>query len=269
MDKIVVEGGATLRGSVEAGGAKNAALPLVFASLLTDERCYLSNVPDVADIHTAVGLLESMGATVERPKPGELVLDTSGVNHWAAPYELVRRMRASFVTLGPLLARFGRAEVSTPGGCAIGSRPVDLHMEALRRLGAKIELEHGNVEAHAERGLRGGHVILAMPSVGATENVMMAASRAVGTTRIENAAREPEIVDLAEALIKMGAQIEGAGSSIIEIQGVDRLGGFTHSVLPDRIVAGTFAIAAAMTGGDVTITDARATDLEALIEKLE
>lgn len=269
MDKIVVEGGATLSGSVEAGGAKNAALPLVFASLLTDEPCRLTNVPDVADIRTAVRLLESMGASVEKPAPGELILNTSGVTHWQAPYDLVRRMRASFVTLGPLLARFGRAEVSTPGGCAIGSRPVDLHVQALRRLGARIELEHGNVAAQVDRGLRGGHVILAMPSVGATENVMMAASRADGTTRIENAAREPEIVDLADALRNMGAKIRGDGSSVIEVEGVQRLGGFEHSVLPDRIVAGTFAIAAAMTGGDVTITDARPADLVALIEKLE
>ncbi len=268
MDKIVVEGGATLRGSVEAGGAKNAALPLVFASLLTDEPCRLTGVPDVADIRTAVRLLESMGATVARPAPGELILDTSGVSHWAAPYELVRRMRASFVTLGPLLARFGRAEVSTPGGCAIGSRPVDLHVQAMRRLGARIELEHGNVEARVDRGLVGGHIILAMPSVGATENAMMAASRARGTTRIENAAREPEIVDLADALIGMGARIQGAGSSVIEIEGVERLGGYDHKVLADRIVAGTFAIAAAMTGGDVTVTDARPEHLEALVEAL-
>ncbi len=225
-------------------------------------------VPDVADIHTTLRLLESLGARVEQPAPGEILVDASGVHEWHAPYDLVRRMRASFLALGPLLARFGRARVATPGGCAIGSRPVDLHVQALVRLGAKMHLEHGDVEARAER-LVGGHVILAMPSVGATENLLMAASLARGTTRIENAAREPEIVDLAEALSKMGAAIDGAGSSIIEVTGRDRLGGFDHEVVADRIVAGTWLIAGAIAGGDVHVPDARAEHLEALLEVLD
>jgi len=267
MDKLVLEGPSRLEGEVDAGGAKNAALPLLFACLLTDEPCHLTNVPDVADIRTTVNLLESLGATIQRPAPGELVVQCGAIEGFEAPYELVRRMRASFLTLGPLLARFGSAHVSRPGGCAIGSRPVDIHLEGMRRLGAKVELWGGYADAKAKR-LRGGHVIFTMPSVGATENVMMAAALADGTTRIENAAREPEIVDLADALVKMGARIRGAGSSVIEIDGVKKLGGMTHAVIPDRIVAGTFLIGAAMTGGDVYVRGARADHLESLIELL-
>jgi len=267
MDKLVLEGPSRLEGEVDAGGAKNAALPLLFACLLTDQPCHLTNVPDVADIRTTVTLLESLGARVERPAPGEIVVECGGIEGFEAPYELVRRMRASFLTLGPLLARFGRAHVSRPGGCAIGSRPVDIHLEGMKRLGARLELEGGYADAQAKR-LRGGHVIFSMPSVGATENVLMAASLADGSTRIENAAREPEIVDLADALVKMGAKIRGAGSSVIEVEGVERLGGMTHAVIPDRIVAGTFLIGAAMTGGDVYVRGARADHLESLLEAL-
>jgi UDP-N-acetylglucosamine 1-carboxyvinyltransferase len=267
MDKLVLEGPSRLEGEVDAGGAKNAALPLLFACLLTEEACHLTNVPDVADIRTTVNLLESLGARVERPAPGEIVVECRGIEGFEAPYELVRRMRASFLTLGPLLARFGRAHVSRPGGCAIGSRPVDIHLDGMKRLGASVKLEGGYADAKA-RKLRGGHVIFSMPSVGATENVLMAASLAEGSTRIENAAREPEIVDLADALGKMGAKIRGAGSSVIEVEGVPRLGGMNHAVIPDRIVAGTFLVGAAMTTGDVYVRGARADHLESLLEAL-
>lgn len=267
MDKLVIEGPSRLEGEVEAGGAKNAALPLLFACLLTDQPCRLTNVPDVADIRTTLRLLESLGATVERPSPNEIVVQCAGIEGFEAPYDLVRRMRASFLTLGPLLARFGRAHVSRPGGCAIGSRPVDIHLEGMKALGAHLKIEGGYADASAKR-LKGGHVIFAMPSVGATENVLMAASLAGGSTRIENAAREPEIVDLADALVKMGARIRGAGSSVIEVEGVEKLGGMTHAVIPDRIVAGTFLIGAAMTRGDVYVRGARADHLESLLEAL-
>ncbi len=268
MDKIVVTGGRRLTGDVRAGGAKNSALPLMFACLLTDEPCRLSGVPDVADIRTAVRLLEKLGARVESPAAGEFLIDCSAVDQWEAPYELVRTMRASFLVLGPLLARFGRARVSAPGGCAIGSRPVDMHIAAISRLGAEIVQDHGYVEALSD-GLRGGHVILPMPSVGATENALMAASLAAGATRIENAAREPEIVDLAEALAGMGAQISGAGSSLIEIEGVGRLTGMNREVVADRIVAGTYLIAGAISGGDVLVEGARSEHLGSLLEALE
>ncbi len=267
MYKLVIEGASRLEGEVEAGGAKNAALPLLFACLLTDEPCRLTNVPDVADIETTLRLLESLGARIEKPARGELIIDPSAVGSFEAPYDLVRRMRASFLTLGPLLARFGRAHVSRPGGCAIGSRPVDIHLEGMKRLGARIQLEGGYADASA-RKLEGGHVIFSMPSVGATENVMMAASLAKGSTRLENAAREPEIVDLAGALIKMGAKIRGAGSSVIEIDGVERLRGMDHAVIADRIVAGTFLIGAALTRGDVFVRGARAEHLESLLDAL-
>jgi len=267
MDKLVIEGPCRLEGEVDAGGAKNAALPLLFACLLTEEPCHLTNVPDVADIRTTVNLLESLGAKVERPAPNEIVVDCKDIGSVEAPYDLVRRMRASFLTLGPLLARFGHAHVSRPGGCAIGSRPVDIHLEGMKGLGARVKLEGGYADATAKK-LRGGHIIFSMPSVGATENVLMAAALAEGTTRLENAAREPEIVDLAEALVKMGATIRGAGTSVIEIDGVPRLGGMKHAVVADRIVAGTFLIGAAMTCGDVYVRGARAEHLESLLEAL-
>ncbi|RMF23265.1 MAG: UDP-N-acetylglucosamine 1-carboxyvinyltransferase [Deltaproteobacteria bacterium] len=268
MDKIVIEGGARLAGEVSASGAKNAALPLIFSGLLSDEPLVLEGVPDVADIRTACRLLERLGARVESPGTGRLVLDCAGVAEQEAPYDLVRTMRASFLVLGPLLARFGRARVSQPGGCAIGTRPIDIHLAALARLGARIERDGGYVEARASE-LRGSHCILSLPSVGATENLLMAASLARGLTRIENAAREPEIVDLARALQARGARIEGAGTSVIEVEGVERLSGGEHRVIPDRIEAGTYLIAAAMTGGDVLVRGARAEHLGVLIEKLE
>ena len=267
MDKIVIEGGRRLVGEVRVSGAKNSALPLIFASLLTDRPCRLRSVPDVADIRSATALLESLGAKIERPAPGELVIDCARVGGTAADYELVRRMRASFLVLGPLLARFGRAHVSQPGGCAIGARPVGIHIAGMKRLGARIDQQGGYVDASAER-LSGGHVIMELPSVGATENVMMAAALASGPSRIENAAREPEIVDLADVLVKMGARIRGAGTSIIEIEGVAKLGGVDHEVIPDRIEAGTYLVGAAMTRGEVFVRGARTDDLGALLEAL-
>jgi UDP-N-acetylglucosamine 1-carboxyvinyltransferase len=268
MDKIVIEGGKPLEGSVSASGAKNAALPLLFSALLTDQPCRLRGVPDVADIRTACTLLESMGTRIERPRPGEIVLDCSRVRACEAPYDLVRKMRASFLVLGPLLTRFGQARVSQPGGCAIGTRPVDQHVAGMQRLGARIKHEHGYVEANAKR-LRGGHVILSSPSVGASENLLMAAAMAGGSTRIENAAREPEVVDLADALIKMGARIRGAGTSVIEIDGVPSLTGFDHEVIPDRIEVGTFLVAGALTRGDVFVRGARRDHLQPVIAALE
>ncbi len=255
-----------MSGEVEVSGAKNAALPLIFASLLTDRSCRLRGLPEVADIRTALGLLEHMGAQVER-SGSEATIDCSRLAETEAPYDLVRTMRASFLTLGPVLARFGKARVSRPGGSAIGSRPVDVHVAAMAALGARVEEEAGYIEARSGR-LRASHVILEKPSVGATENLMMAASLAEGTTRVENAAREPEITDLAKALAAMGAGISGAGSSVIEVEGVERLGGFDHDVIPDRIEAGTFLIAGAITRGELSVRGARAGDLGALLEAL-
>jgi UDP-N-acetylglucosamine 1-carboxyvinyltransferase len=268
MDKIVIQGGRRLQGRIRASGAKNAALPLIFASILTDRPCRLTDVPEVADIHTACRLLEMLGAVVQRPAAGELSIDCSGVSELEAPYELVRTMRASFLTLGPLLARFGRARVSKPGGCAIGSRPVDIHLEGFRAMGARVDNVRGYADVSAER-LRGQRVILEKPSVGATENLVMAACLADGETRIENCAREPEVVDLIVALTSMGAKITGAGSSVIEVEGVSSLGAMDHRVMPDRIEVGTFLIAGAMTRGDIFIERGRPQHLGALIDALE
>jgi UDP-N-acetylglucosamine 1-carboxyvinyltransferase len=268
MDKIIVEGGRRLVGEVEASGAKNSALPLIFAALLTDEPCRLRGVPDVADIRTAAALLASLGAEVEFPAKGEISINCSTVDRTEADYDLVRKMRASFLVLGPLLARFGCAQVSQPGGCAIGARPVDVHTAGLKKLGAEVLQEGGYIDASAKQ-LVGAHFVMQSPSVGATENLMMAATLAKGTTRIENAAREPEIVDLADALTKMGARIEGAGTSVIEIEGVERLGGYDHEVIPDRIEVGTFLIAATMTRGDILVRRGREADLAPLLGALE
>jgi len=268
MDKIVIRGGQRLCGEVTVAGAKNSALPLMFASLLTQQPCRLHGVPDVADIHTARRLLVTLGAEVSELVDGEIEINCAKVDCWDAPYDLVRKMRASFLVLGPLLARLGRARVSQPGGCAIGTRPVDIHIAGIQRLGAKVDQRGGYVEVRSDR-LEGGHVIFDSPSVGATENVLMAAALAHGSTRMENAAREPEIVDLADALRSMGANISGDGSSIIEIEGVERLGAMDHTVIPDRIAAGTYLIAAVMTRGEVLVRGARAADLGTLLEILE
>src|SRR5262245_7060363 len=248
MDKIVVRGGVSLRGEVAISGAKNAALPLLFASLLTEEECRLRRVPRLVDIRTALHLLHELGAHSEWLSEDEIVLSAPTVRHLEAPYDLVKTMRASFLVLGPLLARFGHARVSTPGGCAIGTRPVNIHLDALQQLGATIRHQQGYVETEAKR-LRGAHIVFEFPSVGATENVLMAATLAEGTTIIENAACEPEVEDLATMLNAMGARISGAGTGTITIEGVTTLHGVTHEVIPDRVEAGTFLIAGAITSG--------------------
>ena len=268
MQKILIRGGRALRGTVAVSGSKNAGLPLLFASLLTPERCTIRGLPRVADVTTSLRLLERLGALVGDGEFSTIVVEARTLTSSEAPYDLVKTMRASFLTLGPLVARTGRARVSTPGGCAIGSRPVDIHLAGLERLGARICQAHGYVEAEAPR-LRGARITLDFPSVGATENVMMAATLAEGTTVIENAAREPEIGDLAAALCAMGARIDGAGTSVVRIEGVRELGGFDHAVVPDRIEAGTLLLAGAITGGEVHVAGARADHLDALVAKLE
>lgn len=277
MDEIIIRGGRSLSGTVEVSGAKNAALPILFASILTPERCRFENVPKVADCRTARLLLERIGVElVSLEKAGStLTLRTPTIQSCEASYELVKTMRASFLAMGPLLARFGFARVATPGGCAIGSRPVNLHLEGLAAMGADIVHRRGYVEARApSRGdaaarLKAARIHLAMPSVGATENLILAASLADGTTVLENAAREPEVVDLARVVHSMGARVHGAGTSTIEIEGVSELGGVDHRVIPDRIEAGTFLIAGAATGGDVRVKGAREQDLRALLDTLE
>lgn len=266
MDKILIRGGRRLAGEVAVSGAKNAALPILFATLLTERECVVRNLPDVVDVRTALRLLRDLGAEVEQDG-ADVRVHARALQSWEAPYELVKTMRASFLVLGPLLARTGRARVSQPGGCAIGGRPVNLHLQALQQMGAEVELVHGYAEARAGR-LKGARIHLDFPSVGATEHLMMVACLADGVTEIENAAREPEIVDLAAALASMGARIEGAGEATVRIEGVDALAGMDHSVLPDRIEAGTFLIAAAMTGGDVVVHGARADCLQAVLAKL-
>lgn len=269
MDSIVIEGGTVLEGAVPLGGSKNAALPVLISSLLTADKCSHNRVPALRDVRTTLRLLSRLGVTIERDvvADGRLELTADKVHEREAPYDLVKTMRASFLVLGPLLARFGEARVSTPGGCAIGSRPVDLHLQGLERMGAVISQDHGYVDARA-RKLRGAAIPLAFPSVGATENLMMAATLARGETVIRNAAREPEIAELAAVLTKMGAKVSGAGGEVIRIEGVDELHGVSHEMSPDRIETGTFMVGAALTGGDVLIEDARAEDLEAFTAKL-
>ena len=276
MQKIVVQGGVPLRGEVRISGAKNAVLPILCATLLADEPVAISNVPHLHDVVTTTRLLAGLGAgitidqgTLGTGKASAVEVDPRSVNSHVAPYELVKTMRASVLVLGPLLAKYGNAEVSLPGGCAIGSRPVDQHLKGMEALGATVHVEHGYIRAEVEGGLRGGNVVFDMVSVGATENVMMAATLARGTTVMENCAMEPEIVDLADCLIAMGAKIEGAGTSRIVIEGVDRLHGAHHAVLADRIETGTFLVAAAMTGGRVTAVNAHAGSLDAVLRKLE
>lgn len=267
MDKIIVRGGRRLAGEVKISGAKNAALPILISSLLTAEPCVYQAIPDLKDIDTTLKLLAGLGVSVGRNEGGEVKICAEQVADVDAPYELVKTMRASFLVLGPLLSRFGRARVSTPGGCAIGMRPVNLHLKGLAQMGANISLVHGYVEAQARR-LHGAKIYLDLPSVGATENLMMAATLADGTTVIENAAKEPEIADLAGALTTMGARIEGAGHDIVTIEGAKELQGTSYRVIPDRIETGTFMVAAALTGGDVTLRGARGDHLDAFVIKL-
>lgn len=268
MEKLKVTGGCRLKGEVKASGAKNAALPILAASLLTADDLVLHSVPHLSDIRTMGKLLSGLGMTVERPSDTETVrLNAKSLTTLTAPYELVKTMRASIVTLGPMLARFGEARVSLPGGCAIGARPVDQHIKGLQTLGAEVVIDHGYVVAKAKR-LKGAHIVTDMVTVTGTENLLMAATLAEGTTVIENAAREPEVVDLANCLIAMGAKIRGAGTPVIEVEGVSELHGATHSVLPDRIETGSFLVAALMTRGDVTVTHAAPHTLDIVLEKL-
>ena len=264
MEKLKVTGGCRLCGEVKASGAKNAALPILAASLLTADDLVLHNVPHLSDIRTMGKLLGGLGMSVER-EAETVTLNAKELTTLTAPYELVKTMRASIVTLGPMLARFGEARVSLPGGCAIGARPVDQHIKGLQMLGADVEIDHGYVVAKAKR-LKGAHIVTDIVTVTGTENLLMAATLAEGTTIIENAAREPEVVDLAECLIAMGAKIRGAGTPVIEIEGVDCLHGAEHSVLPDRIETGSFLVAALMTRGDVTVTHAAPHTLDIVLD---
>ncbi len=265
MDKILIRGGTPLKGSVHVRGAKNAALPLMAAVIMAEEPCTLHNVPCLHDVFTMDKLLSTMGMQIEFTGR-YMTLQASGITEPYAPYDLVRKMRASFFVLGPLLARFGKAKVSLPGGCAIGTRPVDIHLKGLEALGASICIEDGYVVAQGP--LKGANYALDFPSVGATENLMMAACRAKGLTRLTNVAREPEIEDLAHLLNTMGAQISGAGTDMITVVGVDSLGGAEHVVIPDRIEAGTFLVAGVATGGDVTVLNANPDHLPVFLDKL-
>ncbi len=267
MDKLRVKGGRSLRGRVQVGGAKNAALPALAATLLTDGEVELRNVPAVRDVRTMLRVLEQLGATAAPPEDGALKIRVDRIASFEAPYDLVKTMRASVLVLGPMLARHGRARVSLPGGCAIGERPIDLHLEGLSKMGAEITLQHGYVEAQAKR-LRGVRFDFPFRSVGATENLMMAAALADGTTVLGNCALEPEIVDLADLLNSMGASVRGAGSSQIEIEGRKSLHGTRHDVIPDRIEAGTYLIAGALLGDPVEVVGCRPDHLEQVLHQL-
>jgi UDP-N-acetylglucosamine 1-carboxyvinyltransferase len=267
VDKLEIIGGTPLDGDVVVSGAKNAALPILAATLLADGPVRLSNVPHLNDVTTTVKLLRRLGVEVTFHDGVELEVDASGADGYVAPYELVKTMRASILVLGPLLARFGKADVSLPGGCAIGARPVNLHVSGLRAMGAAIEIENGYIRARADR-LRGTRLVLETVTVTGTENLLMAAVFARGETVIENAAREPEVTDLANFLGAMGAKIEGAGTDTIHVQGVDQLRGCAHAIMPDRIETGTYLVAAAITGGRVRAKRTRADHLDAVLQKL-
>ena len=267
MEKLLIEGGISLKGTVTISGAKNAVLPVIAASLLTGEPCEFHDIPLLADVEVINEVLSYLGANV-KSSGSQLNIDASNLNGLEAPYESMRKMRASFLLMGPLLTRLGRAKMSLPGGCAIGSRPIDLHLKGFEALGANITIGHGYIEAEAKR-LIGNRIYLDFPSVGATENIMMAASMAQGTSFIENAAEEPEIVDLATCLNSMGARIKGAGTKIIRIDGVDKLHGTQHTVIPDRVEAGSFMVAAAATHGNVLINNVIADHLKGVIAKLK
>ena len=269
MEKLIVKGGNRLVGAVKTSGAKNAVLPIIAASILGTTPSHLDEVPMLEDVHTISEVLKCLGLSVEcSPEKNVLDIDSTEITSYEAPYELVRTMRASFLVMGPLLARIGKARISMPGGCAIGARPIDIHLKGFEALGVKIEQGHGYIEASAPEGLKGTSIYFDFPSVGATENIMMAASLAEGTTMLENAAEEPEIVDLANYLNKMGAKIRGAGTDTIRIEGVDKLHGADYTIIPDRIEAGTYMIAAAMTGGDVVVENVLPEHQKPLIAKL-
>lgn len=269
MEKLIVKGGNRLVGAVKTSGAKNAVLPIIAASILGTTPSHLDEVPMLEDVHTISEVLKCLGLSVEcSPEKNVLDIDSTSITSYEAPYELVRTMRASFLVMGPLLARIGKARISMPGGCAIGARPIDIHLKGFEALGVKIEQGHGYIEASAPEGLKGTSIYFDFPSVGATENIMMAASLAEGTTILENVAEEPEIVDLANYLNKMGAKIRGAGTDTIRIEGVDELHGADYTIIPDRIEAGTYMIAAAMTGGDVVVENVLPEHQKPLIAKL-
>ena len=268
MQKFRVYGQSCLKGTVEISGAKNAALPILFAAILATEPVTLTNVPDLKDIETTIKILRKLGVVVERNEQGVVHLDASKIDHFVAPYELVKTMRASIWALAPLVARFNQGQVSLPGGCSIGARPVDLHISGLERLGTQVVLEDGYVKAHVNGRLIGTRIVMEKVSVGATLSIMIAATLAKGTTVIENAAREPEIADTAEFLNKMGAKISGAGSDAITIEGVERLTGCQHSIVPDRIETGTFLVAAAISGGHILCKNTTPGTLDAVIDKL-
>ena len=267
MERLIIEGVQTLTGSVRISGAKNSALALIAGTLLGDGITTLSNVPNLLDVRVIAEVLGHLGAEANMSDDGVLTVDATGVNNHMAPYDLVTKMRASFFVLGPILARLGKAKIPLPGGCAIGSRPVDLHLKGLRALGATVNIEHGYVEASADK-LYGANIYLDYPSVGATENIMMAATLADGITVLENCAQEPEIVDLADMLNAMGADVRGAGTETITIRGVEKLGGCNHRVIPDRIEAGTFMMAAAITRGQLRLEGVRLDHMQAIVSKL-
>ena len=267
MDKLLIQGGTALSGEVAISGAKNAALPILCAALLTTEPMHFKNVPQLNDISTMLRLLADMGVGVEMDGVDGLILNGGGLNNPVASYEMVKTMRAAILVLGPLVARVGETRVSLPGGCAIGARPVDQHIKGLQAMGAEISVEHGYVHAKATR-LKGARICTDMVTVTGTENLMMAACLADGETIIENAAREPEVVDLANCLVSMGARISGAGTDVIRIQGVDKLHGATHSIMPDRIETGTYLCAAAATGGDIRLVKTSAAYLDSVVDKL-
>ncbi|MCB1568422.1 MAG: UDP-N-acetylglucosamine 1-carboxyvinyltransferase, partial [Xanthomonadales bacterium] len=268
MAKILISGGTPLQGEVRISGAKNAVLPILTAGLLADGEVSIGNVPHLHDVTTMMELLGQMGVELAMDDRNRIHLDSRRAQHFVAPYELVKTMRASILVLGPMLARFGQAEVSLPGGCAIGSRPVDLHIKGLRAMGAEVVVENGYIRAKASR-LRGTRIVMDQVTVTGTENLLMAACLAHGTTVIDNAAQEPEVVDLAQCLAAMGARIEGAGTSRLVIEGVERLDGCHYEVQPDRIETGTFLVAAAMTGGRVLARNSRADMLDAVLVKLD
>ncbi len=267
MDKLLISGGRRLEGSVAISGAKNAALPILAGTLLASRPVVVNNVPQLKDVATTLTLLQSMGAEATLDDKLNVEIDAASLDDFRAPYELVKTMRASILVLGPLVARFGFADVSLPGGCAIGARPVNLHVQGLQAMGADVSIDRGYIRARADR-LRGARIVMDTVTVTGTENLMMAATLAKGETVLENAAREPEVSDLAAFLVSMGAEIEGAGSSTIHIQGVDSLGGTTYRVQPDRIETGTYLVAAAMTGGKVTLKQTDPTLLDAVLQKL-
>lgn len=267
-EKFIITGGKRLEGSVEISGAKNSALSIMAATLLTKDVCILRNIPHLTDVDTMIAVIRKLGIKVEWKEDNTLYIDSDYFDNYEAPYELVKKMRASILVMGPLLARLHKAKISLPGGCAIGARPVDFHIKGFETLGAQVEVDKGYIEAEVNK-LKGGDIYLDFPSLGATENIMMAASLAEGVTKIENAAKDPEVVELGNFLIKMGAQIEGLGTDLIKINGVKKLNGVDYNIIPDRIEAGTYMIAAAITSGDILIEKIDPLLIKPLIVKLE